>query len=149
MRGEKGQALIRSDKRQAFSGLSLDGMENDVKRIAIGLLGLAVSAGLSAGLAMPANAQDAADAVTQTAPARAPGTVALSADERAAVLDAAARRPESELPINGAGRQIHGTMGVEMDSRGGHAIYGTTAVPLGNNGVAAFSFLTGRSGRWR
>jgi hypothetical protein len=125
-------------------------MENDVKRIAIGVLGIVVSAGLSAGLAMPASAQAAPDdAVTQTAPARAPGTVALSADERAAVLDAAARRPESELPINGAGRQIHGTMGIEMDSRGGHALYGTTAVPLGNNGVAAFSFLTGRSGRWR
>ncbi|QJU59515.1 hypothetical protein HL653_18720 [Sphingomonas sp. AP4-R1] len=135
--------------RQAFSGLSGDGLENDVTRIVIGLLGLAVSAGLCAGLALPASAQVASEAAAQAAPGGAPGTVALSADERAAVLDAAARRPDSELPINGAGRQIHGTVGMEMDSRGGHALYGTTAVPLGNNGVAAFSFMTGRSGRWR
>ncbi|MDO6413177.1 hypothetical protein Q4F19_02165 [Sphingomonas sp. BIUV-7] len=103
-----------------------------MNRIAIGLLGMALS--LSA---TPAFAQEA------------PGTIALSAEDRAAVLDAAANRPESELPINGLDRQIHGEVGMEIGSRGGRALYGSTIVPLGDNATAAFSFMTGQQGRWR
>lgn len=105
-----------------------------MNRIVIGLLGLA----LATGATVAAHAQDAA-----------PGTVALSPEERSKVLEATAMRDEDDLPINGADRKIHGTMGMEMNSRGGHAIYGSTVVPLGDNATAAFSFLTGQSGRWR
>jgi hypothetical protein len=105
-----------------------------VNRIVIGLLGLAVSAAGSTA------------AFSQSAP----GTVALSPAERAKVLDAAAQRDDDDdLPINGADRKIHGEVGMEMGSRGGRAMYGSTIVPLGDTGTAAFSFMTGQSGRWR
>jgi hypothetical protein len=102
-------------------------------RTAIGMLGLA----LTAGAAMSVHAQ------------ALPGTIALSPEERAAVLDAAARRPDTELPVNGLDRQIHGTMGVEIGSNGSRALFGSTVIPLGQEGYAAFSFLTGRQGGWR
>jgi hypothetical protein len=111
-----------------------------VNRIVIGLLGVAWSAVGSA-------AASAKDATTLTQ--QAPGTVALSAEERARVLDTASRRSDDDLPINGADRKIHGTVGMEIGSRGGRALYGSTIVPLGETGTAAFSFMTGQSGRWR
>ena len=85
----------------------------------------------------------AAPALAQTSP----GTIALSPEERAAVLDAAAGRPDTSLPINGLDRQIHGEVGFEIGSRGQRALYGSTIVPLGENGTAAFSLMTDR-GRW-
>jgi hypothetical protein len=105
-----------------------------MKRIVIASLGLA----LAAGLALPGSAQSL------------PGTVALSPEERAAVLDAAAsRRPDESLPLNGDARQIHGEMGFEIGTRGTRTLFGSTVVPLGENGSAAFSFMTGQQGRWR
>ena len=89
------------------------------------------------------SASIAAPALAQTSP----GTIALSPEERAAVLDAAASRPDTSLPINGPDRQIHGEVGFEIGSRGQRALYGSTVVPLGENGTAAFSFMTDR-GRW-
>ena len=90
---------------------------------------------MSAIMASPAVAQNPA------------GTIALSPEERAAVLDAAASRPDTSLPINGLDRQIHGEVGFEIGSRGQRALYGSTIVPLGENGSAAFSFMTDQ-GRW-
>jgi hypothetical protein len=115
-------------------------MEIGVNRIVIGLLGLALSTVGSAA----AFAQEATTLTQQ-----APGTIALSADERARVLDTASRRSDDELPINGADRKIHGEVGMEIGSRGGRALYGSTVVPLGESGSAAFSFMTGQQGRWR
>ena len=103
-------------------------------RLAIASLALA----LAPSLALPAVAQSV------------PGTIALSPEERAAVLDAAAsRRPDESLPLNGDARQIHGEMGFEIGTRGTRTLFGSTIVPLGENGSAAFSFMTGQQGRWR
>lgn len=79
-----------------------------------------------------------------------PGTIALSPEERAAVLETAANRREFDgLPLNGADRQVHGMMGFEIGTRGERAVFGSTTVPLGENGSAAFSFMTGQQGRLR
>ncbi|WP_293973780.1 hypothetical protein [Sphingomonas sp.] len=111
-----------------------------MNRIAIGLLALASAACVAAS----AHAQEASAPSTP-----APGTIALSPEERTRILDAASRRSDEELPINGAERQIHGTVGMEIGSRGGRALYGSTVVPLGQTGTAAFSFMTAQQGRWR
>ncbi|WP_174274779.1 hypothetical protein [Sphingomonas bacterium] len=75
--------------------------------------------------------------------------VALSPADRAAALEAGATRNDGELPINGAHRGVHGEVGVEIGTGGRQALYGTTVVPLGQTGTAAFSFLTSRqNGRW-
>lgn len=106
---------------------------------------------LATGVAIPALAQTAAplgyDPPSEVATSSA-DVVALSPDERTAAIDRAARG--EELPINGApGRGIHGEMGIEIGSHGTRAMYGTTVVPLGQNGVAAFSFLTSQSNGYR
>lgn len=93
---------------------------------------------LAAGLAPAALAQDAS------------GIVALSPEERAEVLDAAARRHDESLPINGApdGRP-HGEAGFMIGTGGQRALFGSTVVPLGQDGYAAFSFMTAQDGRFR
>jgi hypothetical protein len=115
------------------------------------MLKFGLVAALATGAAAPTLAQTAAplgydppiaDAASRT------GVVALSAEERTAVLDQAARG--KELPINGApDRGIHGEIGIEVGNHGTRALYGTTIVPLGQTGTAAFSFLTSRSNGWR
>jgi len=72
------------------------------------------------------------------------GVVSLTPEEREAALESAAADP-----INGAAgsRAVHGEMGIEMDSRGGHAVYGTAAMPIGSSGFLALSFLNGQYGR--
>lgn len=81
--------------------------------------------------------------------APAPDIVTLSPADRAAALEAGAGRPERELPINGLGAGVHGEVGTSIDSRGGHAVYGTARVPLGQTGAATFSILDENSGHWR
>jgi hypothetical protein len=50
---------------------------------------------------------------------------------------------------NGApGRQIHGEIGAMIGTHGTRSIYGTAAVPLGNNAGAVFSFEDSRY-NWR
>lgn len=73
----------------------------------------------------------------------------LSPQDREAALEAGARRAPAELPINGLSRGVHGEIGTSFDSRGGHAVYGTGRVPLGQNGAASFSFLDADFGRER
>ena len=82
------------------------------------------------------------------APALADDTIALSAQERAAVLDRAAAG-DGDLPLNGQGRKIHGEMGFEIGTRGTRALFGTTVVPLGETGSVALSFLTAQQNRGR
>jgi len=100
------------------------------------LLTLALATAL--GIGAPAIAQDAAP-LGYDVPT---GVVALSPEAREATLSAAAQQ-EHDLSINGGpGRKIHGEIGMEMGSRGYHALYGTAVVPLGQNATASFSFLT-------
>jgi hypothetical protein len=73
------------------------------------------------------------------------------ADKRAAIEDAS-RRPESNtrLPIvdgrapGSTDKRVRGEVGMMVGTGGTRAIYGSTAVPLGENGMAQFSFSTGR-----
>ena len=74
--------------------------------------------------------------------------VALTPEARAAALNAAANRDES-LPLNGDPRKIHGEIGMEIGTGGHRALYGTTIVPIGETGSAAFSFLTSQANGWR
>lgn len=89
-------------------------------------------------LASPAFAQIAAGDVVELTP-----------EQRETALEAGAERSARDLPINGLAGRVHGEIGTEIGSNGSRALYGTAAVPLGENGSAAFSFFTGQSGRWR
>ena len=80
----------------------------------------------------------------------------LSPAEIEATLDAAATRNASQLPLlpplPAAGQaqtalndgRPHGEVGMMLGTGGTRAVWGSTVVPLGQNGVAAFSFSTGR-----
>jgi hypothetical protein len=111
-----------------------------------------------AGLAPAASAQavpaDPAITVADSVPAAPTGfssePIRLSPAEREAAIEAGAARREGELPINGLPSGVHGEIGMEIGTGGTRALYGSAAVPLGENGSAAFSFMTGRTnlGRW-
>lgn len=75
--------------------------------------------------------------------------VRLSPEQREAALEYGATRALREPPINGLNRKIHGEIGMEVSSNGGHALYGTTVVPIGDSGSASFSFLTSNGGHYR
>lgn len=111
---------------------------------------------IAAMLVGPAVAADA----PANAPASAPQVYRLSPAERDAAIAAAALKPESPgralLPsperdaILGSslyGDQkhdsgIHGEVGMFIGTGGARGVYGSTAVPLGENGMAQFSFET-------
>jgi hypothetical protein len=104
--------------------------------IALALAGLMASSGL-------------AQTVTPDAQPLPSGTIGLPPEQREAAIEAGAAAAR-DLPLNGASdRRVHGEMGVEIGTGGERAIYGTTVVPIGQNGTAAVSFETGRSRRWR
>lgn len=76
----------------------------------------------------------------------------LSDAEKQAAIDAAAQRPESNtrLPIvdgvapGARDSRPRGEVGMMVGTGGNRALWGSTAVPLGENGSAQFSFSTGR-----
>jgi len=81
----------------------------------------------------------------------APVVHQLSPEAKAAVIDAAARGPErnplamGQAPETAAqGNRIHGEIGFGIGTGGGRSVFGSTFVPLGENGAAAFSFGAGR-----
>ena len=97
------------------------------------------------------------------ATAAGPQVYRLTPAERDAAIAAAAQRPESPggalLPDPERDRILgnslygnesvrdnkpHGEVGMFIGSGGARGIYGTTGIPLGNNGYAQFSFGTGR-----
>ncbi|MBC7521426.1 MAG: hypothetical protein H7268_10100 [Sandarakinorhabdus sp.] len=108
------------------------------------------------------------------AEAAAPQVYRLSPAERDAVIAQAAQQPErpallltpetgpAGLPPSAARDAIlgnslygerrtdnrpHGEVGIFVGSGGQRGFFGTTAVPLGNNGSAQFSFSTGQGDR--
>jgi len=92
-------------------------------------------------LAASAQAQDAATPS---------GTVTLTPEQREAALEAGAARARDEsLQYGASDRRVHGEVGVEVGSRGERAAYGTMVAPIGQNGIAAFSYSTGQGPRWR
>ena len=88
-------------------------------------------------------------AMAQAAASDEPGVVRLSPAERDTALDSVMNR-DSELPIfGGADRQVHGEIGAMIGTGGARGIFGTAAVPLGDTGMAVFSFENSRYGRLR
>jgi hypothetical protein len=71
--------------------------------------------------------------------------IRLSPEEREAAIEAGAARHERELPINGLQPGVHGEVGMMIGTGGARGMYGSAAVPLGENGSAAFSFMTERN----
>lgn len=85
-----------------------------------------------------------------SAPADAPNVLSLSDAQKQELL---AHNTESSVDAaraglgNGApGRQIHGEIGAMIGTHGTRGIYGTAAVPLGDNAGAVFSFEDSRYG---
>jgi len=75
----------------------------------------------------------------------------LSPEAREAAIEAAGNRPErnplalGQAPETAASdRRIHGQIGFGIGTGGMREVFGSTMVPLGEHGAAAFSFSTGR-----
>lgn len=76
----------------------------------------------------------------------------LSPEEVQAVQETAARRNASAGEIYDRSvpdGRIHGEIGFEVGSGGYTSVFGTTVVPLGSDGFAAFSFERSDFGRRR
>lgn len=77
----------------------------------------------------------------------------LSPQDAQAVQDAAANRNVDELALlddrSVPDGRIHGEIGFEVGSGGYTSVFGTTVVPLGSDGFAAFSFERSDFGRRR
>ncbi len=90
--------------------------------------------------AAPAMAEDVADAtVVRLSPAAAEraiesGAASAATDDGYAMID------------DGPGRQIHGEVGMMIGTGGARGLFGTAAIPLGENGGAVISFSTERYG---
>jgi hypothetical protein len=103
---------------------------------------------LSAVACLPAAgfAQQATTAPTTLAPATTQpssgDTIRLSDRERDAILNSntveSAAAARGERPGSGAG--IHGEIGAMIGSNGTRGVYGTAAIPLGDNAGAVVSF---------
>lgn len=74
------------------------------------------------------------------------GTVhRLSPEEVKRILADAAEKPRlMSDEAGGPSKKVHGEMGIMIGTGGARAAYGTAVVPLGDQGVAAISFETGR-----
>lgn len=77
--------------------------------------------------------------------ARQGTTHSLSAEEKERILaEAAERRAAAEQGGEAPKRRIHGEVGFMIGTGGTRAVHGSAMVPLGDEGVAAMSFQTGR-----
>lgn len=93
-------------------------------------------------------------ALTSPVYADEPGSVVrLSPSEIAAAQAAGAAKHQTDSitddDIGRARPRIHGEFGAGIDLRGGRAIYGAVAVPLGDNGYATLSFADATLGQRR
>jgi len=121
--------------------------------MAIRLPLIALCMSTSAALAQTVPVPDAALPATGSAGGE---VYRLSPAEIEATLDAAAARNASQMPLlpplPAAGQvqtslndgKPHGNVGMMVGTGGTRAVWGSTVVPLGQNGAAAFSFSTGR-----
>ena len=106
-----------------------------------------------------------------------PEVYRLTPEQKEAAINSASRQPERAAPLlmpnpepGSAGllpsaerdailgnslygerrtdKKVHGEVGMFIGSGGARGIYGTTAMPLGENGVASFSFEHSRLPSW-
>jgi hypothetical protein len=85
------------------------------------------------------------------APVATGDTIRLTDEQRDKILDSntieSAARARGEIDDGGAPRPgIHGEIGAMVGSNGTRGIYGTAAVPLGDNAGAVVSFESSRYG---
>jgi hypothetical protein len=73
-------------------------------------------------------------------PTTAPANALAPSAERDAILSRSLYADDAAAPD----RRPHGEVGMFIGSGGSRGIFGTVGMPLGDNGVASFSFDTGR-----
>lgn len=76
--------------------------------------------------------------------------ISLSPEQKQEALESGSPQVRtSTLPLSDGGpsRQIHGEIGAMVGTGGARGIYGTTAIPLGENAGAILSFEKSRYGR--
>jgi hypothetical protein len=115
---------------------------------------------LAAMLLIPSTVFAAAPEASAPPAAPLPSEHRLSDAEVNKVLDAAAKKREAsaqpgveaiDQPGDNPAPQIHGEMGVAIGTGGYRSVFGTAAVPLGDDGVAILSLDTsnfGSHGHW-
>jgi hypothetical protein len=90
--------------------------------------------------------------VAQSAPSGDANTLSLSDAQKQELLahntESGVDAARAGLGSGAPGRQIHGEIGAMVGSHGTRGIYGTAAVPLGDNAGAVVSFENSRYG-WR
>jgi len=89
----------------------------------------------------------------QAAPTGDPNTLSLSDEQKADLLahntESSVDAARAGLGSGAPGRQIHGEIGAMVGTHGTRGIYGTAAVPLGDNAGAVVSFEDSRYGYGR
>lgn len=114
-------------------------------------LTLALTVAAAAGWSVPSLAQTAPAAAPDAAAPATGDTIRLSDEQRNAILDrntvesAAAARGELTQSER-MDRGIHGEVGMMIGTNGTRGIYGTAAIPLGDNAGAVVSFESSRFG---
>ena len=82
-------------------------------------------------------------------PARAADVYALTPAQKAAALQSGAAA-QDDLAVSGGGSlPIHGEVGAAIGTGGYRSMYGTAAIPIGENGGAIVSFENSRIGNPR
>lgn len=114
-------------------------------------LAFALTVAAAAGWSVPSLAQTAPAAASDAAAPATGDTIRLSDEQRNAILDrntvesAAAARGELTQSER-MSRGIHGEVGMMIGTNGARGIYGTAAIPLGDNAGAVVSFESSRFG---
>ncbi len=79
--------------------------------------------------------------------------IRLSPEQKADALDAGSQaKADASMAqaLGGGGSlEIHGEVGAMIGTGGARSVFGTAVMPLGESGVAAFSFENSRYGRLR
>jgi hypothetical protein len=82
--------------------------------------------------------------------AQAADVYALTPEQKAEALQSGAgARPDDATIAGGGGLPIHGEFGALIGTGGMRSVYGTAAIPIGENGGAIVSFENSRFGQRR
>jgi hypothetical protein len=94
-----------------------------------------------------------ATAMAQAADGDSGQIVSLTPEQKADVLDrgteASVAAARAGIAQGGGDRQVHGEIGAMIGTGGARGIFGTAAIPLGDNAGAVVSFESSRYGRSR
>lgn len=94
-----------------------------------------------------------AHAMAQAAGGDTGRIIALTPEQKADVLnngtEASVAAARAGIAPGGGDRQVHGEIGAMIGTGGARGIFGTAAIPLGDNAGAVVSFESSRYGRSR